>query len=161
MAFHSSWTTFKTRFGGTVRELKKYRDLLSDEKITATILEVQELRQSMEEKLDEISRKVDDLQINADESAAFRYREQVDNKRQFVLKKIDPPDYECDFERASKERQGTGSGNWLLGHATFQEWVDPTSPNHWGLYVSGIPGTGMFSPYFGYVVGGKHSMKVP
>ncbi|KAM7203083.1 hypothetical protein V8F33_002431 [Rhypophila sp. PSN 637] len=142
IAFHSSWRTFKTHFGGTVKDLKRYRDLISDEKITATILEVQELGQSMEERMDELSRKLEHLQVDVDQSSAMQHREQLDKKRQFVLSKLDPPTFEDDFERASKERRGTPSGSWILDNATFQDWADVTCSKHRTLYVNGSPGTG-------------------
>ncbi|KAM7210934.1 Ankyrin repeat-containing domain protein [Rhypophila decipiens] len=142
IAFHSSWRTFKTQFGGTVKDLKKYRDLISDEKITATILEVQELGQSMEERMDELSRQLEHLRVDVDQSFAMRHREQLDKKRQFVLSKLDPPAFEDDFERASKERRGTPSGSWILDNATFQDWADVTCSKHRTLYMNGSPGTG-------------------
>ncbi|KAK4209150.1 hypothetical protein QBC37DRAFT_378333 [Rhypophila decipiens] len=142
IAFHSSWRTFKTQFGGTVKDLKKYRDLISDEQITATILEVQELGQSMEERMDELSRQLEHLQVDVDQSFAMRHREQLDKKRQFVLSKLDPPAFKADFERASKERRGTPSGSWILDNVTFQDWTDVTCSKHQTLYVNGSPGTG-------------------
>lgn len=142
MAFHSAWKTFHTKFATTLQKLKRYWDLLSDEKITATILEVQDLRVSVEDKLDELARKVQDLHIDDNESAALKYQEQLEKKRQFVLSKLDAPDYEYDFERASEERQGTSSGNWVLENETFQGWVDVTTSENRTLYVHEIPGTG-------------------
>ncbi|KAK0728767.1 hypothetical protein B0T26DRAFT_869746 [Lasiosphaeria miniovina] len=148
-AFHSSWKTFKSRFGGTLTDLKRYRDLLSDEKITATIIEVRESRQSMEEfhqsmkgKLDEPSRNLQELHIGDRESEELRCREQLDKKRQFVLSKLDAPDYYSDLERASNEQRGTTSGERIFSHPTFQQWMDMSTVEHRSLYLHGIPGTG-------------------
>ena len=142
MAFHSAWKTFKAHFGSSLKNLKRYRDLLSDDKITATIIEVKSLRQSMEEKLDELSRKVEGLHIVDHETEALRHRELVDKKRQVVLSKLDAPDYRYDFEKACKERRGTSSGDWILGHPAFQEWAKMDTSDPRTLYLHGIPGTG-------------------
>ena len=140
--FHSSWKTFKSQFGSTLRDLQRYRDLLSDEKITATIIEVQKLRQSMESKLGELSRQLQDLQLAGDDDAMLRKREELEQKRRFVLEKLDAPNHADDLERASMERRGSPSGEWILGNSTFLEWSDMSSLEHRTLHVHGSPGTG-------------------
>ena len=125
-----------------MRDLKKYRDLLSDEKITATILEVHKLRQSMEDKLSELSRQVQDLQLEDEDSAAIRRQEELDKRRRFVLERLDGPDTTTELEKASGERRGTHSGEWILGDAAFQEWLNFSKPESRMLHLHGSPGTG-------------------
>lgn len=140
--FHSSWRTFSTRFGPTLNNLKRHRDLLSDEKLTAAIVGVQDFRQSIEDKLHELSRKVQDLHLDNDKSRTLQDQEQLERQRQFVLSKLNPPDYHYDFERASKERQITPSGDWILNDTTYKKWTDTTNMEHRTLYLNGIPGAG-------------------
>jgi hypothetical protein len=142
MFFHSSWKTFRSQFGSTLRNLKKYRDLLSDEKITATILEVQELRQSMESKLSELSRRLEYLQLADEESSVLEKNEEAVKKRSFVLAKLGAGDYAYDLEKASAERRCSPSGDWILEEPVFLEWLNTTSADRQILHVHGSPGTG-------------------
>jgi hypothetical protein len=146
--FHASWKTFRSHFGSALRDLKKYRDLLSDEKITATIIEVQELRQSMEWKLGELSRQLQNLHLVDEDTAALRREEELFKKRCFVLEKLGAPDHVYDLEKASAERRGTQFGDWLISHPSFWEWSDPSTPVHRTLHIHGSPGTGWKPNFF-------------
>jgi hypothetical protein len=126
-------------------KLKRHRDLLSDEKITAAIIEVQDFRQSFEDRLDELSREVQKLNLGNDEQQSLRQSEDLDRKRQLVLSKLNPPDYEYDLERASSEREASTSGNWLLSDHRFQHWSDVATMERRTLYLNGIPGTGWWT----------------
>jgi len=141
-AFHSAWRTFKTQFGPVLTKLKRHRDLLSDEKLTATIADVHHSVQTVEDKIDELSRHLQRLHVVDDDQAARRHREDVDGKRQFVLSKLDPPDYHFDLERASNERWNSASGDWLEADPAFAQWVDTTMTQSRALYLTGMPGTG-------------------
>lgn len=140
--FHSSWRTFTTHFGPIFSKMKRHRDLLSDEKITATILEVQDMRESMEDKLQELSRRLEELHLSTDEDRVLQQRERLDKRREFVFSKLGAPVYQNDFERASRERHQTSSGDWILNDDTYKKWIDTTSLEHRTLYLNGIPGTG-------------------
>jgi hypothetical protein len=98
--------------------MKRHRDLLSDEKISAAIIEVQEFRHSVEDKLDQLSLQIQRLHID-DEGQILGHREALDRKRQFILSKLEPPDTESDLERALKERTGSKCGDWLESEAAF------------------------------------------
>jgi hypothetical protein len=140
--FHSSWKTFRSQFESTLRDLKKHRDLLSDEKITVTILEVRELRSSMESKLSELSRQLQHMQLADEDSAVLQRQEELEKKRSFIIGKLDAPNHAYDLDRASAERRGSSTGNWILDNPTFLEWSDTSSPGHCMLHVHGSPGTG-------------------
>lgn len=122
--------------------MKRHRDLLSDEKITATIFEVQDMRESMEDKLQELSRRLQQLHLSTDEDKVLQQRERLDKRREFVFSKLGAPDYQSDFERASKERHETPSGDWILNNDTYQKWINAASKEYNTLYLNGIPGTG-------------------
>ncbi|KAK4205537.1 hypothetical protein QBC40DRAFT_36628 [Triangularia verruculosa] len=142
VVFHSSWKTFKTHFGGTLAKLKRHRDLLADEKLTATMSEVLDSRQSIEDILDQLSRKVQDLHLSIDENEVLRQQETLNNKRQFVLSKLDPPRYHDDFVASFSERRSGTSGDWILNNDTFSHWADIDNLESRYLYLSGIPGAG-------------------
>ncbi|KAK4146369.1 uncharacterized protein C8A04DRAFT_9869 [Dichotomopilus funicola] len=140
--FHSAWRTFKTQFGPILTKLKQHRELLSDEKLTATIADVRQSVRSIEDKVGELSRHLQRLHIIDNEEAARRHREDLIGKRQFVLSKLDPPDYYCDLERASNQRWNSASGGWIEADTAFDLWVDTTMIQSRALYLTGIPGTG-------------------
>lgn len=147
MAFHSAWKTFRTQFGRTLASLKRHHDLLADEKITATILEIRDLDQPvqpLEDKLDGMSRRLEGIHISVDESAILRQKQQLNDKRRLVLTSLDPPDYHNDLENTSKERGVGSSGNWILNNDTFKEWVEMAGVENRTLYLNGIPGTGRY-----------------
>ncbi|KAH6632698.1 hypothetical protein F5144DRAFT_574952 [Chaetomium tenue] len=141
-AFHSSWKTFKTHFGPILTKLKRHRDLLSDEKITTLLTEVNDFRQSFEDKFDDLSRQVLKLHLDNHDEESLRHQEALDRKRQFVVSKLDPPDYAFDLERAFNERGVSTSGDWLRTDPAFCQWTDLTAMDPRALFLNGIPGTG-------------------
>lgn len=116
--------------------------MLSDEKITVLLTEVNDFRQSFEEKFDELSRQILRLHLDNNDEESLRHQEALNRKRQFVVSKLDPPDYGLDLERAFKERGGSTSGDWLRTDAAFCQWTDLTTMDPQVLYLNGIPGTG-------------------
>lgn len=148
VAFHSSWKTFRSQFNETLTKLKRHRDLLSDEKITAAIFEVRDVAQSVqsvEDKLDEMSRQLEQLHISVNDKATLQHKQHLEEKRKFVFSKLDAPEYHVDLERAFKKRKGGNYGDWVLADHTFREWVELTGTHdkRW-LYLNGIPGTGRY-----------------
>ncbi|KAK4225967.1 hypothetical protein QBC38DRAFT_510751 [Podospora fimiseda] len=124
LMFQSFWKTFQNKFGGTLAKLKRHQQLLSDEKITAAIFEVRDLRQSVEDNLGD-------------------QKKQLEDKRQFVISKLDASGYHADLEFAFKQRGGGEYGDWILSNNTFQDWVEIGSMEDGvkTLYIHGIPGT--------------------
>jgi hypothetical protein len=126
-----------------LNSLKRHRDLISDEKLSITLSEVKNLRTSVDDKLNAISRGIAELNLEEEEDRALRTRERNERKRQYVLGKLDPPDYQQDFERASGKRQHGASEDWILDHALVKGWLSPTTePNTNCIYLHGIPGAG-------------------
>ena len=109
------------------------------------ITDVHQSVQVMEDRVDTLSRQLQRLHFIDDEEVSRRHREDLDRKRQFVLSKLDPPDYHYDLERASNERCDSTSGDWLLTDTTFGQWADMTAMEPRALYLNGIPGLGTFS----------------
>ncbi|RYP43713.1 hypothetical protein DL768_009760 [Monosporascus sp. mg162] len=81
--FHSSWKTFKTRFGPILNSLKRHRELISDEKLTIATSEirdfrseVQDSRKFLEEKLEALSKQMKELQLEEEEERTQKIQEQ-------------------------------------------------------------------------------------
>ena len=125
-------------------KLKRHRDLLSGEKLIAAVTDVHQSVQVVEDKVNTLSRHLQHLYLVDDEEISLRHREDLVRKRQFVLSKLDPPDYLYDLEKASNERHDPTSGDWLLADTTFGIWADVTTMEPRDLYLNGIPGSGRF-----------------
>lgn len=97
---------------------------------------------SMEEKLQELSRKMQKLQIESDEDRLLQQQKRLGERREFVLSKLDAPDYHSDLERATRERHETSSGDWIVDDQTFNDWSDTDVAGHKTMYLNGMPGTG-------------------
>jgi hypothetical protein len=141
--FHSSWKTFKTRFGPILGDLKRHRELISDEKLTISISESRDFREFAEEKLEALSKALKELRLEEDEQRILKLQEQRNRRLQFVLNKFDVADCERDLEHARRERRHhSSSGNWIFDHPLFKQWLDLTISRNNTLYLSGIPGAG-------------------
>ncbi|RYP66506.1 hypothetical protein DL770_008790 [Monosporascus sp. CRB-9-2] len=151
--FHSSWKTFKTRFGPILNSLKRHRALISDEKLTIAISEVrdfrsevQDSRKFLEEKLEGLSKQMKELQLEEKEEGIQKLQEQRSRRLQFVLKKLDVADCQRDLnflKHARRERRyHSSSGDWIFDNPLFQAWTDLTIARNSTLYLNGSPGSG-------------------
>ncbi|KAK5631888.1 hypothetical protein RRF57_007602 [Xylaria bambusicola] len=148
--FHSSWRTFKTRFGPILNSLKRHRELISDEKLTIAISEVRNFRsevqdshKSLEEKLETLSKQMKQLQLEEKEEETQKLQEQRSRRLQFVLNKFDVADCRRDLEHIRRERRHhSSSGDWILDHPLFKEWTDLKISRNSTLYLNGSPGSG-------------------
>ena len=130
-AFHSTWKTFNSKFDPILQSLKGRRELLESEKSTATLYEIQNLRESINTLREEDARR------------AMR-EESAQHKRRLVeiREKIQAPDYRADQEFSSEIRHGRLFGAWFFEHDAFKSWYDRHSPSNRVLYVHGKPGAG-------------------
>ncbi|KAK4214473.1 hypothetical protein QBC37DRAFT_387130 [Rhypophila decipiens] len=142
IVFDSAWKTFRAEFGPILTKLKRHRELLSGESLTALVTNVHQSVQSIEDKVDALTREVQRLHLVDSENADRKRHEDIHSKRQFVLTKLKPPDYHHDFEKALNERCDSTSGDWLLADDKFRGWADMTTMKPGALYVNGIPGSG-------------------
>ena len=139
--FYSSWKTFKTRFGPIIGSLRRYRELISVEKLTITISEVRDLREFVEENFETLAKRLEELYL--EDEGTLRLQEQRGRKLQFVLNKFDVADCQKDLEHARRERRHhNASGDWIFDHPLFKEWADLTIRRNSTLYLNGIPGAG-------------------
>jgi hypothetical protein len=105
--------------------------LLDSEKSTATLYEIQTLREGINELREENERRA--------------AREDLDrhNRRLVEIKeKIQPPNYRSDQLFITEVRHGWSFGRWFFEHDTFRAWYDRGSPDGRALFVHGKPGAG-------------------
>jgi len=99
--FHSAWKTFDTNFQPILTKLKRHSTLLSSERIVAEAQSLQALtetkaaerHQSVEEKFHELSLQLQKLHLEDETQKVAQQEQRLQEKRQFVLAKIDAPDF--------------------------------------------------------------------
>jgi hypothetical protein len=125
--------------------LKRHRQLLSDEKLTAVLEEVQESRAVAEDKLDDLSKQIKD---NIDslketmEKTNVEFQHSLLERKSIITAKLDPPDYEMDQQWAYAQRHSKSFGNWVLEEPSFESWLHGDTLPSGTLYLHGIPGSG-------------------
>ncbi|RYP40562.1 hypothetical protein DL767_001562 [Monosporascus sp. MG133] len=140
--FHSAWKTFKTKFGPLLSNLKRHRDLISDEKLSIAISEVTDMRTSVEDKLDAMSRRIAEIKADEDQDKELRARNTNHRKRKHLLDILNPPNYRSDFDRACDRHETSSSQEWIFGHALVESWLDLNQSSTKRIFLHGIPGAG-------------------
>ncbi|KAH8693390.1 hypothetical protein GQ44DRAFT_595961, partial [Phaeosphaeriaceae sp. PMI808] len=146
------WKTFETSFRPILDSLKRHRSLLSDEKLTAAIAEIQDIRKLTVAKSDELSQQLHnrfqellkqlyESQEGLRKKEAGQEQEALRQQRRIIEEKLGPPDYEADQRRAL-EQCFSSSGEWILKDQNFLNWLHPRNPSNSILYMHGMPGAG-------------------
>ncbi|KAF2684142.1 hypothetical protein K458DRAFT_279973, partial [Lentithecium fluviatile CBS 122367] len=159
----SAWKTFETSFKPILDSLKRHRALLSDEKLTAAIAEIQnthqlavtkfneqsaqsntrfdELSQQVHNTFQELSKRLYENQEKLAQKEDKEQQQAMHLQRCIIKDKIRPPDYEADQRLASEQRFSV-SGDWILKDPSFLNWLHSQNPSCGTLYVHGMPGAG-------------------
>lgn len=136
--FYSTWKTFKTNFCPILSSFRRHKTLLSEEKLTALMSEVQSNFHQLR----------NDISLRDAQDQA-RILAEVDEKRRqqrrILREDLCPPDSQQDQERSFAVLQGSSSGHWIAGEPTFRAWSDPLSTQSSLLFLSGIPGAGLIA----------------
>ncbi|RKK19466.1 hypothetical protein BFJ66_g11558 [Fusarium oxysporum f. sp. cepae] len=140
--FHSAWKTFKTQFDPILKSLERHRIMLSEEKLTAVMEETQKQGHSIQDKLDQLHRQLQERDQKNAERDLTAHQSRIDQQYSTVESKIDAPNYYEDYEIASQKRFQNTSGRWILSHPLVSEWLDHSSKANGTIYLSGIPGAG-------------------
>ncbi|KAI0857460.1 WD40 repeat-like protein [Xylaria cubensis] len=128
---HSTWKTFDSKFGPILQSMKNRHELLESEKVSATLYEVQRLRQDI------LDTRVKETNRTVQEDAEKHRREVC-----IVREKLEAPNYRIDQEMSTEDRHGHGSGTWIFEDPSFCSWSNKDASGHCVLYVNGIPGAG-------------------
>ncbi|EEU36073.1 uncharacterized protein NECHADRAFT_102084 [Fusarium vanettenii 77-13-4] len=160
--FDCAWNTFKTRCKPIIDSLKRHRTLLSDEKLTAAVIEVQEgrretqdFREMVEARFSNISRQLEaDLEKRSRKDIEER-KDSLLQARRIISSQLSPGNYEDDQRSAFSQFFSSPSGDWVLHEPRFQEWLQ--SSNGQVLYLHGMPGAGVVN----YLQSQKDTLKGP
>ncbi|KAI1752664.1 WD40 repeat-like protein [Xylaria castorea] len=129
--FHSTWKTFDSKFGPILQSMKNRHELLESQKGSATLYEIQELRQ-------DISKIYAEHRNQTVQEDAEKHRREVC----YVREKLEAPNYGIDQEMSTEDRHGHSSGMWIFKDPSFCSWSNNDTSRHGVLYVNGIPGAG-------------------
>jgi hypothetical protein len=140
--FHSSWKTFKSQFGPILSSFKRHQQLLTEEKLTALMSEVQTVHHHAEEKFYILEREINARHARDSEKELAELEETRHRQRRIVHRKLDAPDSLKDHEHACQMRQTSCSGDWILTDSRFQEWIELDTFSSKNFYLNGIPGAG-------------------
>lgn len=161
--FHSTWKTFNTSFKPILNSLKRHRALLMDERLNATILEIQHSRETTVSILNdfseqsntglqkllseftrqysELSKRLYDIQaIAADRDSRERQGALIQEKH-LIAERFGASDYEVDQEEAFSQCFSK-SGDWIFEDQIFLHWLNPPVHSNCTLYLHGLPGAG-------------------
>ena len=111
-----------SEFGPILHSLESRRVLLDSEKATATLYQVQALRDG-----------INDLREQNERRAA---REELDryNQRLAEIKaKIQPPNYRSDQAFSTKTGYGWSFGRWFFDYNAFRSWYTRGLPDNYAL----------------------------
>lgn len=116
--------------------------MLSEEKLTAVMQETQKQGQSIQDKLHQLNRDLQERDKKDAERDLITRQSQIDQQFRSIESKIDAPNYHEDYEIASQKRFQNTSGQWILSHPLVSEWLNHSSKADGKIYLSGIPGAG-------------------
>ncbi|QPC69109.1 hypothetical protein HYE67_011340 [Fusarium culmorum] len=101
--FHSAWKTFKTQFDPMLKSLERHRVMLSEEKLTAVMQETQKQGHSIQDKLQQLDRDLQERDKKDAERDLITRQSQIDQQYRSIESKIDAPNYHEDHEIASQK----------------------------------------------------------
>lgn len=116
--------------------------MLSEEKLTAVMEETQNQGHSIQDKLEQLHRQLQDRDQKDAERDLIAHQSRVDHQYNTIESKVNAPNYHEDYEIASQKRFQKASGRWILSHPLVSEWLDHSSKTNGKIYLSGIPGAG-------------------
>ncbi|KAK4064835.1 uncharacterized protein Triagg1_8834 [Trichoderma aggressivum f. europaeum] len=141
--FDYAWSAFKTRFNPIIDNLKRHRALLSDEKLTVVIEEIQESRDvaniTQQQLSSDIKKQLDEIKQSLKEKDIEK-RDSLLKERHHLVTKFEPLEYNADQHRAYSQRDVPCSGDWILEDPRFKSWVNGGTQSV--LYLNGMPGSG-------------------
>ncbi|KAI8711491.1 hypothetical protein NCS52_01412800 [Fusarium sp. LHS14.1] len=163
------WNRFKTNCKPIIDSLKRHRTLLSDEKLTAAVTEVQEGRRETQDFRDMVETRFSNISRQLEADLEKRSRKEAEERKDSLLQarrtissQLSPGNYEDDQRSAFSQFFSSPSGDWVLHEPRFKTWLQ--SSNGQVLYLHGMPGAGkttLTSRVVNYLQSRKDMLKGP
>ncbi|KAL2672283.1 hypothetical protein Neosp_012985 [[Neocosmospora] mangrovei] len=152
-----------------IDSLKRHRTLLSDEKLTAAVIEVQEGRRETQDFREMVEARFSNISRQLEADLEKRSRKEIEERKDSLLQarrtissQLSPGNYEGDQRSAFSQFFSSPPGDWVLHEPRFQKWLQ--SPNGQVLYLHGMPGAGkttLTSGVVNYLQSQKDTLKGP
>lgn len=114
-----------------LHSLVRRRELLAGEKLSATLYELEKLRNE-----------INAAQAEDRERAKIAILEKHQARLARVRDKLQPAKFQLDQEMSTEDRNGSSYGQWIFQHPEYVAWRDPNSSENRLLFVNGTPGAG-------------------
>lgn len=125
--FKSLWCTFEDTFGKIVRNLERHQILIDNEAAAAHIVAEHEARE-------------EDLRAKKE-----REKDREILHLRYLKEWLDPVDYQACLTKLGCPCPATG--NWLVEDKDVKVWLDVKDKAKRLLWLTGIPGSGVFSRF--------------
>jgi hypothetical protein len=89
----------------------------------------------------QLSTKLYNMQQSIDVREAEQQNKALSDRKMLISEKLGPTNYEVDQQRASDQR-APSSGDWILQHPKFSNWLEARTMPDSILYINGMPGAG-------------------
>lgn len=128
--------------------LVHYRELLTEEKATASMRDLQKLNSSVADQFAVLSARLDKAsaqrELTAMETRKEHARESLEHQRREVFEKLDPVQFQNDQSELQRQIFDPTGGSWLLKDERFASWMDLNDESHKVLSLDGLPGAGRY-----------------
>ncbi|KAK3502962.1 hypothetical protein B0T13DRAFT_487332 [Neurospora crassa] len=137
MLVDAAWKRFESKFEVIIQALKRRKELLNSEKLSASLDQIFKLRGEIHEAITK-QKKLADKQ----EEEAHKERKKA------IMGRLSIPEYQSDYQffidcrDESNDKLGISSGTWIFDNPYFQAWHQGDVSAKQLLYLHGKPGGG-------------------
>ncbi|ETS75549.1 hypothetical protein PFICI_12493 [Pestalotiopsis fici W106-1] len=140
--FHSTWKTFQTEFRPILSKFKMHQKLLSEEKLTSLMSEMQRMKCATRDNFQQLRNDMSAIIARDEAKILAETEERRREKRRMLRDELGSPDYQQDQEDSFAVLRESSSGDWIANEPIFKDWSDLSSTQSPLIYLSGIPGAG-------------------
>ncbi|KAK3952210.1 hypothetical protein QBC32DRAFT_260750, partial [Pseudoneurospora amorphoporcata] len=133
----ATWKIFESKFAVILQALKRRKEILNSEKLSASLDRIIKLRDEIHE-------------VNTRQKQVADKQEEETHKerKRATMGRLSIPDYQFDYRffincrDKSNDKLGTSSGTWIFDDPIFQAWHLGDASGKRVLYIHGRPGGG-------------------
>lgn len=139
MLVDAAWKRFESKFAVIIQALRRRKEILNSEKLSASLDQIINLRAEIHEAITKQKQMAD-----KQEEEAHKERKRAIMGRLSIPEHHIQSDYRffIDCRDESNEMLGISTGAWIFDHPTFQAWYNGDASASQLLYLHGRPGGG-------------------
>ncbi|KAK3339412.1 hypothetical protein B0H65DRAFT_299455 [Neurospora tetraspora] len=137
MLVDAAWKSFESKFAVILQALKRRKEILNSEKLSASLDQIIKLRAEIRE-----------VYTSQKQVADKQEEETHKERKRAIMGRLSIPDYQSDYRffidcrDDSNDKLGTSSGTWIFDNPIFQAWHLGDASGKRVLYIHGRPGGG-------------------